>query len=76
MRISGLRKIARQFDGMLLDQFGVIHDGRKLYPGTIRVLSELRAAGIPVAVMTNSGKRAAANRERLVRMGVPRDTGS
>jgi ribonucleotide monophosphatase NagD (HAD superfamily) len=73
MRISGLREIARQFDGMLIDQFGVIHDGRKLYPGTIRVLSELKAAGIPVAVMTNSGKRAAANRERLVRMGVPRD---
>lgn len=73
MRIDGLREIVRRFDGMLIDQFGVIHDGQKLYPGTIRVLSELKAAGIPVAVMTNSGKRAAANRERLVRMGVPRD---
>ena len=57
---------------MLIDQFGVIHDGQTLYPGTLRVLSELHASGIPVAVMTNSGKRAEANRRRLVTMGVPR----
>ena len=73
MRINGLSEIASLFDGMLIDQFGVIHDGQKLYPGTLRVLSELKALGIPVAVMTNSGKRAEANTKRLVRMGVPRD---
>lgn len=73
MRIENLSEIASQFDGMLIDQFGVIHDGQKLYPGTLRVLTELRALGIPVAVMTNSGKRAAANVARLVKMGVPRD---
>lgn len=72
MRINGLCEIASRFDGMLIDQFGVIHDGQRLYPGTLRVLSELHALGIPVAVMTNSGKRAEANRQRLVKMGVPR----
>lgn len=73
MRIEHLAEIAGNFDGMLIDQFGVIHDGQKLYPGTLEVLHELHSRGIPVAVMTNSGKRAAANRERLVRMGVPRE---
>jgi HAD superfamily hydrolase (TIGR01459 family) len=73
MRIDGLSAIATQFGGMLIDQFGVIHDGQKLYPGTLRVLTELKALGMPVAVMTNSGKRAAANVERLTRMGVPSD---
>lgn len=73
MRINGLREIARHFDGMLIDQFGVIHDGQHPYPGTLRVLSELKEMGIPVAVMTNSGKRAEANRQRLVRIGIPRD---
>ena len=72
MQISGLCEIAGQFDGMLIDQFGVIHDGQKLYPGTLAVLNELKAAVIPVAVMTNSGKRAAANVARVVKMGVPR----
>ena len=73
MRIDGLSGIASRFDGMLIDQFGVIHDGQRLYPGTLRVLSELKALRIPVAVMTNSGKRAETNRQRLVKMGVPRD---
>ena len=71
-RITGLHEIASRFDGMLIDQFGVIHDGQTLYPGTPRVLAELHALGIPVAVMTNSGKRAQSNRQRLVKMGVPR----
>ena len=71
--IAGLHEIASGFDGMLIDQFGVIHDGQVLYPGTLRVLGELKRLGIPVAVMTNSGKRAEANRQRLVKMGVPRD---
>ena len=73
MRIDGLSQIAGNFDAMLIDQFGVIHNGQKLYPGTLRTLSELKKHGIPVAVMTNSGKRAKANRERLVSMGVPRE---
>jgi HAD superfamily hydrolase (TIGR01459 family) len=72
MRIKGLAEIATQFDAMLIDQFGVIHDGQKLYAGTCEVLAKLQALKIPVMVMTNSGKRAAANVARLVKMGVPR----
>jgi HAD superfamily hydrolase (TIGR01459 family) len=72
-RIEGLAEIAREFDAMLIDQFGVIHDGQMLYPGTLGVMEELHALDIPVAVMTNSGKRAAANRNRVVEMGVPRE---
>jgi HAD superfamily hydrolase (TIGR01459 family) len=71
-RISGVREIARDFDAMLIDQFGVIHDGQKLYPGAAEVLNELRVLNIPVIVMTNSGKRAAPNVERVVKMGIPR----
>lgn len=73
MRVSGLEAIAGRFDAMLIDQFGVIHDGQTLYPGTLRVLQQLKGRSIPVVVMTNSGKRAAANVARLVKMGVPRD---
>jgi HAD superfamily hydrolase (TIGR01459 family) len=72
-RISGLGEIARDFDAMLIDQFGVIHDGQKLYPGAAEVLSQLHDFSIPVIVVTNSGKRANPNVARLVKMGVPRD---
>jgi ribonucleotide monophosphatase NagD (HAD superfamily) len=71
--ISGLREIARTFDAMLIDQFGVIHDGQKLYPGAMEVLENLSTLNIPVVVMTNSGKRAAANVERVVKMGISRE---
>jgi len=73
MQIRGLSEIANNFDGMLIDQFGVIHDGQKQYPGTAGVLEELHRANIPVAVITNSGKRAEANRQRLIRMGLRRE---
>jgi HAD superfamily hydrolase (TIGR01459 family) len=70
MRIEGLSEIADQFDGMLIDQFGVIHDGMKLYSGTLEVMKHLRTRNIPVVVMTNSGKRNAANRKRLLKIGL------
>ena len=72
MRISGLSDIASQFDAMLIDQFGVIHDGRKLYPGAAGALAQLHALNIPVIIMTNSGKRAEASIVRTVKMGIPR----
>jgi HAD superfamily hydrolase (TIGR01459 family) len=71
--ISGLAEIAGQFDGMIIDQFGVIHDGRQLYPGAAEVMAELRASGIDVVVVTNSGKRAKANVARIVKMGIARE---
>ena len=53
MRINGLHEIASRFDGMLIDQFGVIHDGQKLYPGAARVLAELHARKPDRVLATN-----------------------
>jgi HAD superfamily hydrolase (TIGR01459 family) len=72
-RISGLSEIASDFDGMIIDQFGVIHDGEKLYPGTLEVMARLAEAGVKVMIVTNSGKRSAANVRRIVKLGVPRE---
>jgi HAD superfamily hydrolase (TIGR01459 family) len=71
-QLDHLNAIADRFGGMLIDQFGVIHDGEKLYPGVLDTLENLKRRGIPVVVMTNSGKRAEANRRRLVAMGLDR----
>lgn len=72
-RIQGLSDIAPDFAGMIIDQFGVIHDGQKLYPGAREALERLAAAGIKVVIVTNSGKRARPNVERIVAMGIPRE---
>ena len=69
--IAGLADIAEAFDGVLVDQFGVLHDGHVPFPGTRQCLEALRARGVPVVALTNSGKRAAGNRDRLTRLGFP-----
>jgi len=71
-RLDHLGAIAARFGGILIDQFGVIHDGEKLYPGILDTLEHLKHARIPVVVMTNSAKRADANSRRLVAMGLDR----
>ena len=64
-----LAELADRFDVFLVDQFGVLLDGRSAYPGAARALSELAGCGKRVAVLSNSGKRAAPNVDRLIRMG-------
>ena len=70
--IAGLRETIDHFDVYFLDQFGVLHDGKRPYPGVVEALEALHAAGRKLVILTNSGKRAAPNLERLVAMGVPR----
>ena len=74
MRVDHLSALADRFDGMIIDQFGVLHDGQSLYPGTLEVLRGLQASRIPIVVVTNSGKRIESNRQRLLDIGIPRDT--
>jgi HAD superfamily hydrolase (TIGR01459 family) len=68
-RIAGLREIADQFDLLLVDQYGVLHDGVAAYPGAIDGLAKLASRGRKVVVLTNSGKGAAANQARLAALG-------
>ncbi len=71
-RIHGLGEIATTYDAMLIDQYGTLHDGQKLYEGTSEVLAKLYALKIPVIILSNSGKRSTTNATRLMDMGVPR----
>lgn len=68
-RIQGLREIAGRFDAVLVDQYGVLHDGRTPFDGAAEALRALKARGTPVAVVSNSGKRAAQNLRRLAALG-------
>lgn len=69
LAITGLAEIVDRYDVFLVDQFGVLRDGRGPYPGAAETLSRLKAAGKTVAILSNSGKRAAENDRRLARLG-------
>jgi HAD superfamily hydrolase (TIGR01459 family) len=67
--IDGLSEIADRFDALIVDQYGVLHDGSRSYPEAVKCLEALDRADKTVVVLSNSGRRVAANRERLAALG-------
>jgi len=53
-RITGLRQIASQYDALLCDVWGVIHNGHQPFTTSVAALVEFRAKQGPVVLITNS----------------------
>lgn len=70
---QGISDISDSYTGFILDQWGVLHDGKKVFPEVMEVLRELKDRGKEIIILTNSGKRAEPNMERLESIGIPRD---
>ncbi|MYK31145.1 MAG: TIGR01459 family HAD-type hydrolase [Boseongicola sp. SB0670_bin_30] len=69
--IRSVLEVAMGYDAIILDQWGVLHDGSEPYPGAVTALEALRSAGAQLAVLSNSGKRASENETRIAAMGFP-----
>jgi HAD superfamily hydrolase (TIGR01459 family) len=67
--VLGITALLEQFDVFLVDQFGVLHNGRVPYPGAHDALQLLRRAEKRVVLVSNSAKRAAPNMERMRKLG-------
>lgn len=65
-----LAELIDRYAVFLVDQFGTLHDGARLYPMASIALQRMRERG-RVVLLSNSGKRAAANIQRLARLGIP-----
>jgi HAD superfamily hydrolase (TIGR01459 family) len=72
--LDGVGAVAAGFDLFLVDQYGVLHDGVRPYPGAVAALAALPAAGKRTIVLTNSGKRSAPNAARLAALGFAPDS--
>ncbi|MGE0750943.1 MAG: TIGR01459 family HAD-type hydrolase [Variibacter sp.] len=70
--LDGIGPLIERYDGFLLDQWGVLHDGANAYPGARECLARLRDAGKAIAIVSNSGRRDSENETLLARMGFPR----
>jgi len=68
-RLDGIGPLAERYQVFLLDQFGVLHDGQAPYPGAVKALLALKRAGKTVVLISNSGKRAKPNEDRLLKLG-------
>jgi HAD superfamily hydrolase (TIGR01459 family) len=65
--------LADNYDGFIVDLWGVVHDGIKTYPGVIDCLARLRAAEKKVVFLSNAPRRAAAVGRALAAMGIGRE---
>jgi HAD superfamily hydrolase (TIGR01459 family) len=70
--VHGVREIAADYDGFVLDLWGVVHDGVKPYPGVLDCMAALLAAGKRVALLSNAPRRADDIIRRITAIGVPR----
>lgn len=71
--VESVSALAAAFEGFILDQWGVLHDGTRPYPGATDCLRRLRAADKRIVVLSNSGKREADNLRLMQRMGFDTD---
>jgi HAD superfamily hydrolase (TIGR01459 family) len=67
--LTGVAALAGDYDGYILDQWGVLHDGTRPYPGAAQCLRRLHQAGKRIVVLSNSGKREQDNLRLMAGMG-------
>eukprot|EP00878_Enallax_costatus_P030388 GHUV01033081.1.p1 GENE.GHUV01033081.1~~GHUV01033081.1.p1 ORF type:complete len:137 (+),score=25.30 GHUV01033081.1:410-820(+) len=66
---NALSDIIDQFQGVLLDQFGVLHDGKQPYPHAIAAVQRLHEAGKQIIVLSNSSRRSGGTIKKLAKLG-------
>jgi HAD superfamily hydrolase (TIGR01459 family) len=67
--LPDVASLAALFEGFILDQWGVMHDGTRPYPGAVDCLRRLRSAGKRIVVLSNTSKREAESLELVAGMG-------
>lgn len=72
--IDSLEEVLESFDVVVLDQWGVLHNGTICYASASEAMSMLHARGKELFILSNSGKRAGLNCERIEKMGLPVET--
>ncbi len=69
--VAGLREIAAQYDGYILDLWGVLFNGQTPTPYALETLRELRAAAKRTVVLSNAPRRAHLVEKRMNEIGIP-----
>ncbi|MDB5427665.1 MAG: putative sugar phosphatase of the superfamily, partial [Phenylobacterium sp.] len=73
---AGLSQLATDYDALLCDVWGVIHNGRESFPAACAAQARYRAQRGPVILISNSPRPAGPVIEQLDGLGVPREAWS
>jgi HAD superfamily hydrolase (TIGR01459 family) len=66
-----LSEIHEAFDAFIIDLWGVLHNGKTAFPDAVEALSQLKAKGKPVILLSNAPRRLAPARHKLAELGIP-----
>ncbi len=69
--VPGVSALARRYDALILDLWGVLHDGVRPYPWVIPCLEKLRAAGKRTCALSNAPRRVDRIAAYLAEIGLP-----
>lgn len=72
-QLSGIAEIIDRYDGLILDLWGVLHDGERAYPGVADCLDRMNAAGKTLCLLSNAPRRTGGVIEKLAGMGLGRE---
>jgi len=71
--ISGVSDIADQYDALILDLWGVVHNGVEPYPGVLDCMAKLHAAGKKIVLLSNAPRQNKKVEGQVAGFGVPRE---
>lgn len=74
LQLTSLEHLLSTYRYFLIDQFGVLHNGRMPYEGAQEALAEIKKRGLQAIIISNSGKRSAVNEVRMQSLGFNRDS--
>jgi HAD superfamily hydrolase (TIGR01459 family) len=70
--LTGIGPFLGPYDGLILDLWGVVHDGRNPYPGVTETLARVMASGRKVVMLSNAPRRSSAVIEGMTAIGIDR----
>lgn len=74
--LQGFSEIAAEYDAVLCDVWGVIHNGREAYPDACAALERFRTERGPVVLISNAPRPSQALLSQLEGVGVPQSAWS
>src|SRR5229473_136856 len=69
--IDGMHALALDYDGFILDLWGVVHDGTAPFPGVLDCMGRLIEARKRVVLLSNAPRRSDDVVRRIAKIGVP-----
>jgi HAD superfamily hydrolase (TIGR01459 family) len=74
LQFTNLENLLSTYRYFLIDQFGVLHNGRVPYEGAVEALTAIKDRGLQAIIISNSGKRSVVNEMRMQSLGFNRDS--